>query len=138
MDLNLVLRTSALLIAAAGLTRLLSRAAPATRHGIVAYSVSQRVREFGIRIALGGRPTRIVGMVVWQNLRVVLLGVGVGLAGAIPATRLLRGLLFDVEPNDPGTFAIIGTTLVVVAMIASYVPARRGTGVDPAVTLRAE
>lgn len=107
-------------------------------YGIVAYSVSQRAREFGIRVALGARPTQIVGMVVWQNLQVVLLGLGLGLACAAPATRLLRGLLFQVEPNDPVTFAIIGTTLVVVALIASFVPARLGTSVDPVVTLRAE
>jgi putative ABC transport system permease protein len=107
-------------------------------YGIVAYSVSQRAREFGIRVALGARPAQIVGMVVGQNLRVVALGLGLGLLGAIPATRLLRGLLFQVGPNDPATFVAIGVVLATVAVVASYLPARRGTQVDPVVTLKAE
>jgi putative ABC transport system permease protein len=107
-------------------------------YGIVAYSVSQRSREFGIRVALGARQGQIIGMVVGQNLRLVGLGLGLGLLTAIPATRLLRGLLFQVGPNDPITFAGIGVMLAVVAIVASYLPARRGTQVDPVVTLKAE
>jgi putative ABC transport system permease protein len=107
-------------------------------YGIVAYSVSQRAREFGIRVALGARQGQIVGMVVGQNLRLVGLGLGLGLLTAIPATRLLRGLLFQVGPNDPMTFAGIGAILAIVAVVASYLPARRGTQVDPVVTLKAE
>jgi putative ABC transport system permease protein len=107
-------------------------------YGIVAYSVSQRSREFGIRVALGARQGQIIAMVVGQNLRLVVLGLGLGLLTAIPATRLLRGLLFQVGPNDPMTFAGIGVILAVVAMVASYLPARRGTLVDPVVTLKAE
>ena len=107
-------------------------------YGIVAYSVSQRTREFGIRVALGARPGQIVSMVVGQNLRVVALGLIAGLIAAIPATRLLRGLLFQVGPNDPTTFIAIGSMLAVVAVIASYLPARRGTQIDPVVTLKSE
>ncbi len=107
-------------------------------YGIVAYSVSQRSREFGIRVALGARPSQIIGMVVGQNLRIVALGLGVGLLAAIPATRLLRGLLYQVGPNDPATFVAIGVMLAVVAIVASYLPARRGTQVDPVVTLKSE
>ena len=107
-------------------------------YGIVAYSVSQRSREFGIRVALGARQGQIIGMVVGQNLRLVGLGLGFGLVAAIPATRLLRGLLFQVGPNDPMTFAGIGAILATVAVVASYLPARRGTLVDPVVTLKAE
>ncbi len=107
-------------------------------YGIVAYSVSQRSREFGIRVALGARQGQIIGMVVGQNLRLVGLGLGFGLVAAIPATRLLRGLLFQVGPNDPMTFAGIGAILAIVAVVASYLPARRGTLVDPVVTLKAE
>ena len=107
-------------------------------YGIVAYSVSQRSREFGIRVALGARQGQIIAMVVGQNLRLVVLGLGLGLVTAIPATRLLRGLLFQVGPNDPMTFAGIGVILAVIAMVASYLPARRGTLVDPVVTLKAE
>jgi putative ABC transport system permease protein len=107
-------------------------------YGIVAYSVAQRSREFGIRVALGAKPTQIVSMVVGQNLRVVAIGVILGIAVAIPATRMLRGLLFNVQPNDPATFIAIGVMLSVVAMVASYLPARRGTRVDPVVTLKSE
>ena len=107
-------------------------------YGIVAYSVSQRAREFGIRVALGAQPGQIIGMVVGQNLRIVAFGLAAGLLAAIPATRLLRGLLFQVGPNDPMTFVLIGVMLAAVAIVASYLPARRGTQVDPVVTLKAE
>ncbi len=121
-----VFAAAALLLAALGV------------YGIVAYSVSQQTREFGIRVALGAKPAQIIRMVAGQNLRIVAFGLILGLACAVPATRLLRGLLFQVGPNDPATFAAIGVTLALVAMIASYVPARRGTRVDPVVTLKAE
>ena len=121
-----VFAAAALLLAALGV------------YGIVAYSVSQRTREFGIRVALGAKPAQIISMVVGQNLRVVGLGLALGLACALPATRLLRGLLFQVGPNDPATFVAIGVTLMLVAVLASYLPARRGTRIDPAVTLKAE
>jgi len=107
-------------------------------YGIVAYSVSQRSREFGIRVALGARSGQIVRMVVGQNLRIVAIGLTLGLLTAIPATRLLRGLLYQVGPNDPATFIAIGSALDAVAMIAAYLPARRGTQVDPVVTLKSE
>ncbi|MBY0493172.1 MAG: FtsX-like permease family protein [Cyanobacteria bacterium] len=107
-------------------------------YGIVAYSVSQRSREFGIRVALGAKPSQIIGMVVGQNLRIVALGLGAGLLAAIPATRLLRGLLYQVGPNDPTTFVAIGVMLAVVAIVASYLPARRGTQLDSVATLKSE
>jgi putative ABC transport system permease protein len=107
-------------------------------YGIVAYSVSQRSREFGIRVALGAKPAQIIRMVVGQNLRVVVFGLVLGLAIAIPATRLLRGLLYQVGPNDPAVFIGIGSLLAAVAIVASYLPARRGTQVDPVVTLKSE
>ena len=107
-------------------------------YGIVAFSVSQRSREFGIRVALGAKPAQIIGMVVAQNLRVVLIGLVLGVLTAVPATRLLRGILFQVQPNDPGTFVAIGVLLAAVAIIASYLPARRGTQIDPVVTLKAD
>jgi putative ABC transport system permease protein len=107
-------------------------------YGIVAFSVSQRSREFGIRVALGAKPAQIIGMVVAQNLRVVLIGLVLGVLTAVPATRLLRGILFQVQPNDPGTFVAIGVLLAAVAIVASYLPARRGTQIDPVVTLKAD
>ena len=107
-------------------------------YGIVSYSVSQRSREFGIRLALGARSGQIIGMVVGQNLRIVAIGLVMGLLTAIPATRLLRGLLYQVGPNDPFTFIAIGGMLASVAIVAAYLPARRGTQVDPVVTLKSE
>ncbi len=108
-------------------------------YGIVVYSVSQRSREFGIRVALGAKPGQIIGMVVGQNLRVVALGLGLGLLTAIPATRLLRGLLFQVGPNDPLTFIAIGALLATVAA-RSRCTCRHdeARGVDPVVTLKAD
>jgi putative ABC transport system permease protein len=107
-------------------------------YGIVAYSVAQRSREFGIRVALGAKPAQIIGMVVGQNLRIVVMGLILGIAAAIPATRMLQGLLYQVQANDPGTFVVIGVMLAVVATVASYLPARRGTQVDPVMTLKSE
>ena len=121
-----VFAAAALLLAALGV------------YGIVAYSVSQRTREFGIRVALGANPGQIIRMVVGQNLRVVAFGLALGVLCAVPATRLLRGLLFQVGPNDPATFVAIGVTLTLVAVVASYLPARRGTRVDAAVALKSE
>ena len=121
-----VFAAAALLLAALGV------------YGIVAYSVSQRTREFGIRVALGAKPAQIITMVVNQNLRIVAIGLVIGLAAAIPATRLMRGLLFQVGPNDPTTFIAIGVMLAAVAILASYVPARRGTQIDPVVTLKSD
>jgi putative ABC transport system permease protein len=107
-------------------------------YGVVAYSVSQRVREFGIRLALGARPAEIVGMVVRQNLTLVMIGLIVGIAAAVPATRLMRGMLYQVGPNDPITFVSIGALLAAVGCLAAYLPAKRGTRLDPVTTLRAE
>ena len=121
-----VFAAAALLLAALGV------------YGVVAYSVSQRAREFGIRVALGAKPSQIIGMVVGQNLRTVAIGLALGLVAAIPATRLMRGLLFQVGPNDPTTFIAIAAVLTIVALVAAYVPARRGTQIDPVVTLKAE
>jgi ABC-type lipoprotein release transport system permease subunit len=89
-------------------------------------------------MALGARPGDVLRMVVGQGLRHAILGVGVGLAGAYAATRLLRDMLFGVQPTDPLTFVAVGTILILVALIASFIPARRATKVDPMVALRYE
>ncbi len=106
--------------------------------GVISYSVSQRTREFGIRLALGEDPRQTKLSVVLGGMRLVLLSIGIGLAGSLVVTRLIAGLLYEVRPADPITFAGIGLLLAVVALLACYLPARRATRVDPALTLRSE
>jgi putative ABC transport system permease protein len=107
-------------------------------YGIVAYSVAQRSREFGIRLALGARAAEITAMVVRQNITVVAIGLAIGVAMAVVASRLLGNLLFQITPNDPLTFASVAALLSLVALFASYMPARRSARVDPMTTLRSE
>jgi predicted permease len=105
---------------------------------VMAYSVAQRRREFGIRMALGAQPGDVRGMVVAQAVRTGVIGIVIGLAAAPIATRVLSSLLFGVSPNDPVTFAGVAATLVVVLLAAAYLPARRATRVDPMLALRTE
>ena len=106
--------------------------------GVISYSVSQRTREFGIRLALGEDPRQTKLSVVRGGMRLVLLSIGIGLAGSLVVTRLIAGLLYEVRPADPITFGGIGLLLALVALLACYLPARRATRVDPALTLRSE
>jgi putative ABC transport system permease protein len=107
-------------------------------YGVIAYSVAQRSHEFGIRMALGAGQLDILKMVVSQGMRVTAFGLAIGLAGAWAVTRLLRTILFAVEPTDPPVFALVLLVLIAVSLLASYWPARRATKVDPLVALRYE
>jgi putative ABC transport system permease protein len=107
-------------------------------YGVLAYFVSQRAREIGIRVALGARPSGVFRMVVRQGMVPVILGAAAGVAVAIPMTTLLRTLLFGVQPIDPPTYAIALAALAGIAVTACAVPALRATRVDPLVALRDE
>ncbi|HEY2375658.1 MAG TPA: ABC transporter permease [Gemmatimonadaceae bacterium] len=116
----------ALLIAALGI------------YGVISYAVSQRTRELGIRIALGAQSERVVRLVIGQGLTLTLFGILIGIAGAFVLTRLIATMLFGVAPADPLTFVGVATVFVLVACLASYLPARRAAGVDPIIAMRAE
>jgi len=107
-------------------------------YGVMAYSVSQRTHEIGIRMALGARGSNVLGMVVGEALVLALAGAGIGLAGALGLTRLLSSLLYNVSPSDPLTLAMVCLVLLGVSALASYIPARRATRIDPIVALRYE
>jgi len=107
-------------------------------YGVMAYGVAQRTREFGIRLALGARPGEVLGLVLRGGLTLVAAGLIVGVVAGALATRLLGSALYGVDPLDPPTFAGVSAMLVAVAAMASYVPARRATRVDPIAALRAE
>jgi ABC-type antimicrobial peptide transport system permease subunit len=107
-------------------------------YGVISYGVSQRTRELGIRIALGATPRRVVRLVLRSGLLITAIGIGIGIAAALGLTRLIATMLFDVAPADPVTFIVVPVVLVGVALLASWLPARRAAMVDPTIAMRAE
>jgi putative ABC transport system permease protein len=106
--------------------------------GVIAYTVSQRTREIGIRMALGAAQNGVLGMILRQGLTLVALGLAIGVAGALALSRVMDGLLYGVGATDPITFVAVALVLLGVAVVACLVPARRATTIDPLVALRAE
>jgi len=106
--------------------------------GIMALMVSQRIREIGIRIALGARPLRILQMVLGQGMVLTVIGIAIGIAGAVALTKFMKSLLFEVPPTDILTFSGVGLALLIAAILASYLPARRAATIDPNEALRAD
>jgi putative ABC transport system permease protein len=106
--------------------------------GLMSYSVAQRRKEFGLRLALGAQSRDLVGLALRRGLAVTAAGIAIGAVGAWAISHVLAGLLFEVTPGDAATFVATTAILGATAVVASYVPARRATRVDPAITLRAE
>jgi putative ABC transport system permease protein len=107
-------------------------------YGVLAYSVNQRTREIGLRMALGAQQAGVLRWIVGQGMLVAAAGIGIGLAGAFALSRLLASLLFGIQPRDPLTFTSVAAVLTAVAFAACLVPAIRASRVDPIVALRDE
>ena len=137
MDISLFpARFGALLLGGFGLLAL--TLASVGIYGVMSYSVGQRTHEIGIRMALGAQANNVLGLVVGQGMLLAGIGVTVGLAVSLGLSKVVKGLLYGLSATDMGTFAAISVLLIVVALLACYLPARRATKVDPLVALRYE
>jgi putative ABC transport system permease protein len=107
-------------------------------YGVISFGVAQRTHEIGVRMALGAQPSALLRLVIVEGMSVALVGIAIGVAGAFGVMRFIRSFLFEVSATDPSTFAAVAAVLVIVALAACYIPARRATRVDPMVALRHE
>jgi putative ABC transport system permease protein len=107
-------------------------------YGVISYSVTQRVQEIGIRMALGAQPSNVIRLVLGSGMSLVFAGVAIGLMGSLALTRVMTSLLFGVSATDPFTLLVMSGLLIAVAIAACYVPARRAARIDPMVALRSE
>jgi ABC-type antimicrobial peptide transport system permease subunit len=107
-------------------------------YGLIAYLIGQGSREVGIRLALGATPTNIKALIVRGGMTLTFWGVGIGIAGALTASRLMNSLLFGVGANDLVTFVAVPLILASISFVASYIPARRASRIDPSISLRCE
>jgi putative ABC transport system permease protein len=107
-------------------------------YGVLAYTVTQRTREFGIRLALGAEGRDVVNMVIGYGVKLAVIGLAIGIGGAIALTRLMTEMLFEVKPTDPTVFAGVAAVLMVVALVASLIPSLRVIRIKPAAALRYE
>lgn len=129
-------RLNALLLSAFSVVALVL--ALAGVYGVMAYSVAKRTAEIGVRVALGAGPANVLRQIVTTGVRPAVIGIGIGLAGALALSRLLSNLLFEIEPTDPTTYVAVALLLGAASLLSCYLPARRALRIDPVAALREE